>query len=199
MEAQIFELFSQGERTPDRAQGGLGIGLSLVRNLVEMHGGTVRAVSKGVGQGSEFVVRLPCLPEEPAALSLRRTAPKVVSALEPCRILVVDDSKDAVESLAMLLELSGHEVMVAHDGHSALEIAVREKPSIILLDIGLPGLDGYEVCRRLRQQGLTNARIIAVTGYGQERDRARSKEAGFDAHAVKPVDPNELMGLLAGC
>ncbi len=198
MEAQIFELFRQGERTPDRAQGGLGIGLSLVKNLVEMHGGSVRVNSKGGGPGSEFLVRLPCLPEEPGAL--RNAGPgRAAVAMEPCRILIVDDSKDALDSLAMLLELEGHEVMRASDGHSALDIAAREKPSIILLDIGLPGLDGYEVCRRLRQQGLTKTRIIAVTGYGQDRDRQRSREAGFDAHAVKPVDPSELMGLLVGC
>ena len=199
MQAQIFELFSQGERTPDRAQGGLGIGLSLVRNLVEMHGGSVRAVSRGLGHGSEFQVRLPCLPEEPRALGVRAADPKAFPALEPCRILVVDDSKDAAESMARLLRLAGHEVLMAHDGQKALEIASRERPAIVLLDIGLPGMDGYEICRRLRQLDLEGTRIIAVTGYGQDRDRQRSREAGFDAHTVKPVDPSELLGLLAGC
>ncbi|HEU5219461.1 MAG TPA: response regulator [Gemmatimonadales bacterium] len=199
MMAQIFELFAQGERSPDRAQGGLGIGLSLVRNLVEMHGGTVRAMSGGVGLGSEFLVRLPCLPEEPEALRDRAPNAAPHQSVEPCRILVVDDSTDAAESMARLLLLSGHEVTVAHDGPSALEIAAREAPAIVLLDIGLPGMDGYEVCRRLRQLGLADTRIIAVTGYGQDRDRQRSRDAGFDAHAVKPVDPDELMGLLAGC
>jgi CheY-like chemotaxis protein len=199
MQAQIFELFSQGERAPDRAHGGLGIGLSLVKNLVEMHGGSVRAKSRGLGQGSEFLVRLPCLPEEPEALSSRVSDPKSLPALAPCRILVVDDSTDAAESMAKLLLLAGHEVMVAHDGPAALQLAAREQPAIVLLDIGLPGMDGYEVCRRLRQLGPADVRIIAVTGYGQDRDRQRSKEAGFDAHAVKPVDPSELWGLLAGC
>jgi signal transduction histidine kinase len=199
MQAQIFELFSQGERTPDRAQGGLGIGLSLVRNLVEMHGGSVRAMSRGPGQGSEFLIRLPCLPEEPEALKAHTADPKSFPALEPCRILVVDDSMDAAESMARLLLLAGHEVLLAHDGPRALELAAQERPSIVLLDIGLPGMDGYEVCRRLRQQDQNGTRIIAVTGYGQDRDRQRSKEAGFDAHTVKPVDPAELMGLLAGC
>ena len=199
MQAQIFELFSQGERTPDRAQGGLGIGLSLVRNLVEMHGGSVRAMSRGPGQGSEFLVRLPCLPEEPEALTTRSPDITTFPPLAPCRILVVDDSLDAAESMAKLLLLAGHEVLVAHDGHKALDLAVREKPAIVLLDIGLPGMDGYEVCRRLRELCPPGTRIIAVTGYGQDRDRLRSKEAGFDAHTVKPVDPAELMGLLAGC
>jgi signal transduction histidine kinase len=199
MQAQIFELFSQGERAPDRAQGGLGIGLSLVKNLVEMHGGTVRALSSGPGQGSEFQVRLPCLPDEPAALTSGDLDPKAIPALDPCRILVVDDSLDAAESMARLLLLGGHEVLMAHDGQSALDLAAREEPSIVLLDIGLPGMDGYEVCRRLRQLCKPGTRIIAVTGYGQERDRQRSRDAGFDAHTVKPVDPSELMGLLADC
>jgi signal transduction histidine kinase len=197
MLAQIFELFSQGERTPDRAQGGLGIGLSLVKNLVEMHGGTVRAVSGGAGMGSEFEVRLPCSTVELAALA-READPATVPASRPLRILVVEDSKDAAESLAKLLRLAGHEVLVAHDGQKAIEIAGSERPTVMLLDIGLPGMDGYEVCRRMRQQGHSQARIIAVTGYGQERDRQRSHDAGFDSHTVKPVDPSELMRLVVG-
>jgi signal transduction histidine kinase len=198
MLAQIFELFSQGERSPDRAQGGLGIGLSLVKNLVEMHGGSVHAVSAGLGQGSEFIVRLPCLPEDGTAAGSARTALPAAAGTPPLRILVVDDSKDAAESLAKLLRLEGHEVLVARDGPEALALAASEHPAVVLLDIGLPGMDGYEVCRRVRQQGLRSARIIAVTGYGQERDRQRSRDAGFDTHTVKPVDPGELMKLVAG-
>lgn len=198
MLAQAFDLFSQGERAPDRAQGGLGIGLSLVKNLVEMHGGTVSGVSGGVGKGSEFVVRLPCLAAEPNALTDLPADSAMTPAAHPLRVLVVDDSTDAAESLAKLLRLAGHEVLVAHDGPEALEIVAAERPAVMLLDIGLPGMDGYEVCRRIRQQGFSDARIIAVTGYGQARDRERSREAGFDSHAVKPVDPSELMKLVSG-
>ncbi len=193
--SEIFELFSQGERAPDRTQGGLGVGLSLVKNLVEMHGGNVRAASGGHGLGSEFVVRLPTAeavagaPEVAPGADGRNAAPAR-------RILVVDDNQDAAESLAMLLRLGGHEVLVAHDGHQALAIAAIECPSVVILDIGLPGMDGYEVCRRVRQQGLVDAKIIAMTGYGQERDRERSREAGFDLHTVKPVEIQELMQLL---
>jgi len=193
---KVFELFSQGERTLDRSHGGLGIGLSPVKTVVEMHGGSVSATSEGVDRGSEFAIRLPCLgPEESNGYQavpsgLRQASP-------PRRILVVDDSKDAAESLAMLLSLSGHQVAVAHDGVQALEMAAAERPEVILLDIGLPGMDGYEICRRARQSGLTDALIIAMTGYGQERDRQRSKDAGFDTHTVKPVELSHLMELLA--
>jgi signal transduction histidine kinase len=197
MLTEVFELFSQGERTLDRAQGGLGIGLSLVKTVVEMHGGSVSAKSDGMDTGSAFVIRLPCLRPEDG----NGKAPPVVGnrrAVPPRRILVVDDSRDAAESLAMLLSLSGHQVTVAHDGDQALALAASGSPEVLLLDIGLPGMDGYEVCRRLREQGLTGALIIAMTGYGQERDRQRSKEAGFDTHTVKPVELDHLMELLAG-
>lgn len=196
MLSEVFELFSQGERGLDRSQGGLGIGLSLVKTVVEMHGGSVRAGSEGVDRGSEFVIRIPCLgPEESNGrqVALRGAG----RAIPPRRILVVDDNKDAAESLAMLLSLSGHQVMVAHDGALALGIAAAERPEVILLDIGLPGMDGYEVCRRAREEGLTDTLIIAMTGYGQDRDRQRSKEAGFDTHTVKPVELDHLMELLA--
>jgi signal transduction histidine kinase len=196
MLSEIFELFSQGERAPDRTHGGLGIGLSLVKNLVEMHGGRVWGASDGAGRGSEFVVRLPAAGSASVGRRAERAGSDPVSG-QPRRILVVDDNQDAAESLAMLLRLSGHEVMVAHDGHQALAIAAIERPGVVLLDIGLPGMDGYEVCRRVRQQGLADAQIIAMTGYGQDRDRERSKEAGFDTHTVKPVEIQELMQLLA--
>ena len=195
MLTEVFELFSQGERTLDRAQGGLGIGLSLVKTVVEMHGGSVSARSEGVDRGSEFVIRLPCLVPEPA--SGRPVTPPARRAIPPRRILIVDDSRDAAESLAMLLSLSGHHVLVSHHGEDALHLAASERPEVVLLDIGLPGIDGYEVCRRLRQSGLEGALIIAMTGYGQERDRQRSKDAGFDTHTVKPVELDHLMELLA--
>lgn len=195
--SEIFELFSQGERAPDRTQGGLGIGLSLVKNLVEMHGGWVSGSSAGTGCGSEFVVHLPAPASEPAEPPVVPAGGPDPARPQPRRILVVDDNQDAAESLAMLLRMSGHEVMVAHDGHQALAIAAIERPGVVLLDIGLPGMDGYEVCRRVRQQGLVDAQIIAMTGYGQDRDRERSREAGFDTHTVKPVEIQELMQLLA--
>lgn len=194
--SQVFELFWQGERTPDRAQGGLGIGLSLVRSLVEMHGGSVRGTSDTHGGGTEFEIRLPALREGEEA-----AAPAVESIVEEPgamrSILVVDDKLDSAESMAMLLRLRGHQVMVANDAREALDIAAVAWPSVVLLDIGLPEIDGYEVCRRLRQQGMVDTQIIAMTGYGQERDRQRSKEAGFDAHTVKPVDIGEVLKLLA--
>ena len=194
---QVFDLFTQVARTLDRSQGGLGIGLTLVRSLVELHGGSVHAASEGPGRGSEFVVRLPALPadlprnDERKAVTAR--APPTISH----RILIVDDNVDSAESLAMLLELTGHIARTAHDGPAALETALAFRPRVVLLDIGLPRMDGYEVARRLRQDpayaGMT---VIAMTGYGQEEDRRRSKEAGFDRHLVKPVDPDELQDLL---
>jgi signal transduction histidine kinase len=196
MLTRVFELFTQGERAPERAQGGLGIGLSLVKQMVELHGGTVHAKSDGAGRGSEFVVRLPCLPD-PMPQTIKGAADPARSAERPRRILVVDDSVDAAESMAMLLRLRGHDVQVAHNGFDALQIAADSPPSVVLLDIGLPGMDGYEVCRRFRQSGPAGLRIIAMTGYGLEQDRQRAKEAGFDVHTVKPVAFSELVKLLA--
>jgi signal transduction histidine kinase len=194
---EVFDLFSQGERTADRRQGGLGIGLSVVKNLVEMHGGNVRVASAGRGHGSEFVVRLPHTAEATNGTG-NHTAERISTPTGRARrILVVDDNRDAAEGLAALLRLRGHEVLVAHDGPMALDITATERPSVVLLDIGLPEMDGYEVCRRLRKQGLADAQIIAMTGYGQERDRQRSKEAGFNTHMVKPVNIGEIVTLLA--
>jgi signal transduction histidine kinase len=192
---RLFNLFLQADRSLDRAQGGLGIGLTLVRRLVEMHGGTIEAASPGLGNGSEFTIRLPLLPEgrvEPSAIE------PVKSPGQPVRILVVDDSKDTAESLALLLRLEGHEVRMAHDAPAALEIAQLFRPEVAILDIGLPKIDGYELGRRLRDQ-VKDGKIllIALTGYGQAADRRRSREVGFDHHVVKPVDPVALQELIA--
>jgi CheY-like chemotaxis protein/anti-sigma regulatory factor (Ser/Thr protein kinase) len=195
---RIFDLFTQADRSLDRSQGGLGIGLSLARSIVEMHGGQVEAASAGLGQGSEFTVRLPLLAEA-TPQSGRESATRTGSAATPrrYRILVVDDNVDSAESMAFLLKFSGHEVQIAHDGPSAIETALLFLPQVLLLDIGLPGMSGYEVARRLRERPeMRNAALLALTGYGQEEDRRRSKEAGFDHHLVKPVDPKLLETLI---
>ena len=196
MTAQVFELFAQGEQAANQVHGGLGIGLSLVKTLVDLHGGRVEVASAGVGRGAEFVVYLPVSAKAQAAPELS-TLGRGVPASTGRRILVVDDNRDAADSLAILLRLGGHEVTVAHDGYQALELASSQRPAVVLLDIGLPGMDGYEVCRRLRDLGLGNSRIIAMTGFGQDRDRQRSAEAGFDLHTVKPVAIEGLMTILA--
>ncbi|MGQ0704450.1 MAG: response regulator [Gemmatimonadales bacterium] len=195
--SEIFELFAQGEPGADQAESGLGIGLSLVRTVVELHGGRVSAESAGLGQGSRFTIRLPGLVAvEPASRSPEEVVPVAVEC-PPLRVLVVDDNRDAAESLTRLLELGGHTVRLAHEGQEALRLARAELPAVVLLDIGLPGMDGYEICRRLRQSGLAGALIVAMTGYGQERDRVLSQEAGFDTHLVKPVHPADLLKLMA--
>jgi signal transduction histidine kinase len=194
---RVFDLFAQGDHALQYPHGGLGIGLSLVKSLVGMHGGTVGVRSEGLGLGSEFTVRLPCqLAAEPATTS-RVNAPTNGHGAPALRILVVDDNQDAALSLALFLRLSGHEVMLASEGETAVEIATKSAPEIVFLDIGLPGMDGYEVCRRIRAQGPEEIRIIAMTGYGQERDRLRTAAAGFDAHMVKPVEPGELLRQVA--
>jgi PAS domain S-box-containing protein len=192
----VFDLFTQASQTLARSEGGLGLGLTIAKSLVEMHGGRIEAFSDGLGRGSEFVVRLPAsgvakIDQEPdAGASLAREPGQHPSA----RVLVVDDNRDAVEILAETLQIEGHHVDVAYDGPSALEIAARCNPDVVLLDIGLPVLDGYEVARRLRRQsGGDQMNLIAVTGYGQECDRARAVEAGFDEHLVKPVDLHVLL------
>ncbi len=193
---RIFDLFMQGERSLDRAQGGLGIGLTLVRRLVELHHGTVMARSAGPGEGSEFVVELPLAAARAGAE--RTPAPPPARATAPRRILIVDDNVDAASTLAQALGDIGHEVGVAHDGRAAVERAARERPDVVLLDIGLPGMDGYAVARRLRATpGLDQTVLIAVSGYGQVGDRERTQEAGFRDHLVKPVDVHTLAALLA--
>jgi PAS domain S-box-containing protein len=193
----VFDLFAQGERTLARTEGGLGIGLTLARRIVALHGGSIRASSPGAGQGAEFVVRLPLLPayaqDMPAA---RADSP---APTQRRSVVVVDDNEDAAQSMALLLRTVGHDVHVEHDGTAALKRLTAQLPDIVLLDIGLPGLDGYEVARRLREHpGGSGVRIYAMTGYGQEEDRRRSLAAGFDGHLVKPVMPSDLFALVDG-
>jgi PAS domain S-box-containing protein len=187
---RIFDLFAQGEWTRDQAQGGLGIGLTLVRDLVRMHGGTVEAFSEGLEHGSEFVVRLPALEHRPALLVPGGASG--TAADEPAtarRVLVVDDNTDAAETLALMLQLAGHDTRTAPDGPSALALARTFRPEVVLLDIGLPGMDGHEVARRLRQErGCGGLLLIAVTGYGQAADKQQAREAGFDHYLVKPIN-----------
>jgi signal transduction histidine kinase len=199
MLTRVFEMFVQQPQALDRAKGGIGIGLGIVRSLVELHHGRVWASSAGPGTGSEFVVELPLLPQ-PDATNYRPTPRHKINTAEvnasrPARILIVDDNEDAAELLAEFLTDLGHEVRTAHDGPSALELAATFSPTICLVDIGLPVMDGYEVARRLRQlNGIPrNLRMMALTGYGQESDRLRSTEAGFDGHLVKPVDLEVLV------
>jgi signal transduction histidine kinase len=198
MLSTIFDLFTQADRSLDRSEGGLGIGLTLVRRLVELHEGTVQALSAGPGQGSEFVVRLPVLSETPRPSRLTRSTRPLTSPGTCQRILVVDDNVDAAESLAMLIRLHGHETRLAHDGAAALGVRQSFHPDVVLLDLGLPGMDGLEVARRMRQEANGDRLfLVAITGYGQEEDRRLSREAGFDLHLVKPIDPQELLSLLA--
>jgi signal transduction histidine kinase/CheY-like chemotaxis protein len=195
--SSVFDLFIQADRSLDRSQGGLGIGLTLVRRLVELHGGTVKAFSAGPGKGSEFVVRLPVLKNVPAPeRSVKSVSPPQKNGRSR-RILVVDDNVDATESLALLLRLTGHEVSIAHDGQAALQLATTFRPSVVLLDLGLPGMSGYEVAQQMRRlPALTDTVLVALTGYGQDEDRQRSRAAGFDHHLVKPIDPESLPRLL---
>ncbi len=193
---RIFELFTQVDRTLERSEGGLGIGLTLVQRLVEMHGGTVEAHSDGRGKGSEFVVRLPLAAEVPGQRSAKEGAD--TTAPPTCRILVVDDNRDSADSLGMLLRMMGNNVHTAYDGLEAVGAAAAFRPDVVLLDIGLPKLNGYEAARQIRQQsGGANIVLIALTGWGQEEDRRRTREAGFDHHLTKPLDLAVLQKILA--
>jgi PAS domain S-box-containing protein len=196
---RIFEIFSQAQRILERSQGGLGIGLSLVRGLVELHGGSVEAHSDGPGKGSTFTVRLPLVVQDSVPVQVAvPPARHEQTGARKCRLLIVDDLRDSADSLAMLLKAMGHEVHTAYDGENAVTLAEKLKPEAVLLDIGMPKLNGYDACRRIRQQpwGLGMS-LIALTGWGQEDDRHRTEEAGFNHHMVKPVDPGELMQVLA--
>jgi two-component system CheB/CheR fusion protein len=192
--AQVFGLFTQSDHSQKLAHGGgLGIGLTLVRGIIEMHGGAVEVFSEGIQKGSEFVVTLPVLmvggvttpPNKPEALARRKNL----------EILVVDDHIDTSESTAILLKMAGHTVRLAHSGNAAVEMARIYSPDVVLLDIGLPGIDGYQAARLIRAE-IENVLLIAVTGYGQEVDHKRSANAGFDHHLLKPVSPQTLINIL---
>jgi PAS domain S-box-containing protein len=192
----VFQLFTQVDRNANRAQGGLGIGLALVKSLTELHGGEVHAHSAGLGRGSEFVIRLP-LASEQAGSDPPRVEDRPRSESAARRILVVDDNRDAAMSMSMLLKLLGSDVRVAFDGEDALRAMFEYKPAIVLLDIGMPGMDGYQVARRIREQSeFDDVTLIALTGWGQEDDRRRSRSAGFDHHLTKPADIDALETLL---
>jgi signal transduction histidine kinase/CheY-like chemotaxis protein len=196
---QVFEIFTQADRSLDRAMGGLGVGLAVVKGLIEMHGGEVKAQSEGPGLGAELSFHLPLLATDAAAQSVRRAvhAEESPSANGMRRILVVEDNPDAAATMRDFLELSGHEVELAANGTDGVEAARLFHPEVVLCDLGLPGMDGFEVAARLRRDPATaSAKLIAVTGYGREEDRRRSKEAGFDLHLTKPVDPAQLRAVL---
>jgi CheY-like chemotaxis protein len=193
--ARLFEPFSQADRSLDRSRGGLGLGLALVKGLTELHGGSVRAASAGAGQGAEFTVRFPVSRE-----AARTAEPPLASKAgrKSLRVLVIEDHWDAAESLRMLLEISGHQVAVAHAGQPGLDVARDFRPDVVLCDIGLPGgMDGYGVARALRADSeLFGVTLIALSGYGQEEDQRKARQAGFDWHLTKPVTPQVLIDLL---
>jgi signal transduction histidine kinase len=202
MLSKVFDLFVQAETAADRTQGGLGIGLTLVQRLVELHGGTVQAHSEGPGRGSEFVVRLPLLDQDAGRGTRDEAKTGLPASLAPhpsClprRVLVVDDHADAADSLAMLLRAQGHAVRVARNGPDAVAAVTTDPPEVILLDLGMPGMDGFEVARQVRNGHGRGVFLVALTGWGQEEDRRRTREAGFDHHLTKPADPDELRALL---
>jgi CheY-like chemotaxis protein len=189
-------MFMQGDRSLEKTRGGLGVGLTLVRDLVALHGGTVQARSEGPGTGSEFIVTLPVDPslqaESPAG-----DAPMPATAAQPLRILIADDNDDGREMLALFLKQNGHQVATAADGPQALAAAAQFKPEVALLDVGMPGLSGYGVAAALRQKFDSSLVLVALSGLGQEADKARAAESGFDRHFTKPVDVNVLAGFLA--
>ena len=189
----VFQLFTQADRSLHRAQGGRGLGLALVRALVARHGGTVTGESAGLGHGSQFTVRLPLSTQKLASAAGAGEA----RAVRASRILLVEDNPDAREALRAVLELEGHRVAAAVDGMAALELATTFRPDVVFIDLGLPGVDGYEVARRLRSTGPKGLCLVALTGYGQPEDRARALDAGFDVHLTKPVDLGEVHRMLS--
>jgi signal transduction histidine kinase len=195
---KLFELFTQIESESGRSQGGLGIGLALVRRLTEMHGGTVTAHSDGPGHGAEFAIRLPVLTAQPVIATPQATEADSTRSIEPRRVLVADDNEDAAEALSLQLQLAGHEVRTVYNGVEALGVAKTFRPHVVLLDLGMPRMDGYEAARQMRGQPWgKRATLIALTGWGQQQDRQRTAEAGFDVHLVKPVDESELLRVMA--
>jgi CheY-like chemotaxis protein len=193
---RVFDLFEQGQRALDRNQGGLGVGLTLVQRLVKLHGGRVEAHSAGEGLGAEFRVYLPCLPMA-AAPAADTGATAVGRAKVSRRVLIVEDNDDVAETTAAMLSMAGHTLRCARDGAHGLQLAQEFEPEVVLLDVGLPQLDGYQVARRLRQlPQACDALLIALTGYGMPSDRERGRDAGFDHHLLKPADPGELMALI---
>jgi len=191
---KLFEMFAQAEGSESRSKGGLGIGLALARALVELHGGGISATSPGRGRGAQFTVRLP-LAVSPPKVEISRTLESGLSGRR--RVLIVDDNVDAAETLQMVLSQMGHQVEATHDGRTAIDAARKGRPDVVLLDISMPGMDGLEVARALRREpGLRQIRVVALTGYGQQEDRRKSLAAGFDAHLVKPVSPEDLRRVL---
>jgi CheY-like chemotaxis protein/anti-sigma regulatory factor (Ser/Thr protein kinase) len=196
----VFDMFAQVGTSLERSQGGLGIGLTLVRRLVEMHGGTVGVESEGVNKGSTFTVRLPLAAGDAAeggGETARASEPASVPEA-PIKVLVVDDNKDGAASLALLLKLSGHVSRTAHTGPEGLTAAAEFRPDVIFLDIGMPGMSGFEVARTLREDAaFEDTTLVALTGWGSEEDRKRSKDAGFDEHVTKPIDADDVKRILA--
>jgi CheY-like chemotaxis protein len=196
MLSRVFELFTQGDRPLDRAQGGLGVGLTVALRIVELHDGRIEAHSEGLGKGAEFVVRMPAL-LRPAAETTHATSSEA-SHRGRARVLIVEDNHDAADSLMMLLELRGHRVRVAYDGVAGIESARANAPDVMLVDLGLPGIDGYEVARQVRRDpDLEQVVLVALTGYGREQDKQQSLAAGFHYHLVKPISPDTLHALVA--
>jgi CheY-like chemotaxis protein len=192
----VFNMFAQEQAALERSEGGLGIGLALARGLVELHGGTISAYSEGLGRGSRFSVRLPLATDRAAATP--DAQPEQAAAAVPRTVLLADDNRDAIDTMAELLRMEGHVVHTAHEGLSALETALRMRPDVIVLDIGMPGLNGYEVARRIRAEPWgASSLLVAATGWGQEDDRRKASAAGFDRHLTKPFDPLQLSELIA--
>ena len=195
---RIFDMFMQADRSIDRSHGGLGVGLTVARRLVELHGGSISAASDGIGKGSTFTVRVPLSVAQPQAAEDLTRGIELPAAASPLRILVADDNRDAAESLAALLRMVGHEVRIAYDGVEAVGAASEYRPDAVVLDIGMPKMNGYDVAKKLRAEGAgKEMTIIAVSGWGQDADKQRSREAGIDHHLVKPLEPSALLRMLA--